>query len=337
MNSPLHRLAVAAAIVAFAVIVLGAYVRLSHAGLGCPDWPGCYGHLTWPDEAHELSRAAEAFPDRPVESHKAWKEMVHRYLAGTLVLLVIALNVLSWSGRHRGGGLRPITATLLLLILFQAALGMWTVTLKLLPIVVMGHLLGGLATFSLLLWLTWRSRQSGDPAESMNLAPFRLGIIAGLTVLLVQLALGGWTSANYAALACPDFPTCQGSLWPEADFLDGFVLWREIGGDYEGGVLDMSARTAIHLAHRIGALVTLVVLGLLAVRLLRSAATRQDGLVLGTLLLGQVALGIQNVVLHLPLVNAVAHNAIGALLLAMVLWLAYRSTRPIRQILTSAD
>ena len=323
MTSSLHKLVVIAAIVAFAVIVLGAYVRLSHAGLGCPDWPGCYGQLTWPDEPHEVSQAARAFPERPVETHKAWKEMVHRYLAGALVLLVVAINFLSWKAANRGKGLRTLAAALLVLILFQAALGMWTVTLKLLPLVVMGHLLGGLATFSLLLWLAWRSGGSG--AESGGLAPFRFAILAGLLVLVLQLALGGWTSANYAALACPDFPTCQGSMWPDADFGEGFVLWRAIGVDYEGGVLDMSARVAIHLAHRAGALITFLVLGVLALRLIRARAVRQDGLVLGALLLAQVILGIQNVLLQLPLVNAVAHNGMGALLLAIMLWLTYRS------------
>lgn len=323
MTSSLHKLVVIAAIVAFAVIVLGAYVRLSHAGLGCPDWPGCYGQLTWPDEPHEVSQAARAFPERPVETHKAWKEMVHRYLAGALVLLVVAINFLAWKVANRGNGLRTLAAALLVLILFQAALGMWTVTLKLLPLVVMGHLLGGLATFSLLLWLAWRSSSSG--AESGGLAPFRFAILAGLLVLVLQLALGGWTSANYAALACPDFPTCQGSMWPDADFGEGFVLWRAIGVDYEGGVLDMSARVAIHLAHRAGALITFLVLGVLALRLIRARAVRQDGLVLGALLLAQVILGIQNVLLQLPLVNAVAHNGMGALLLAMMLWLTYRS------------
>jgi len=323
VTSSLHKLVVIAAIVAFAVIVLGAYVRLSHAGLGCPDWPGCYGQLTWPDEPHEVSQAARAFPERPVETHKAWKEMVHRYLAGALVLLVVAINFLSWKAANRGKGLRTLAAALLVLILFQAALGMWTVTLKLLPLVVMGHLLGGLATFSLLLWLAWRSGGSG--AESGGLAPFRFAILAGLLVLVLQLALGGWTSANYAALACPDFPTCQGSMWPDADFGEGFVLWRAIGVDYEGGVLDMSARVAIHLAHRAGALITFLVLGVLALRLIRARAVRQDGLVLGALLLAQVILGIQNVLLQLPLVNAVAHNGMGALLLAIMLWLTYRS------------
>jgi cytochrome c oxidase assembly protein subunit 15 len=306
VTSSLHKLAVVAAIVAFAVIVLGAYVRLSHAGLGCPDWPGCYGQLTWPDEPHEFSQAAQAFPERPVETHKAWKEMAHRYLAGTLVLLVVAINLLAWKAVNRGKGLRKLAAGLLALILFQAALGMWTVTLKLLPLVVMGHLLGGLATFGLLLWLAWRS--SGSDAGSGGLAPFRFAVLSGLVILVLQLALGGWTSANYAALACPDFPTCQGSMWPAVDFEEGFVLWR-----------------AIHLVHRVGALITFLVLGVLSLRLIRSHAVRQDGLVLGALLLTQVILGIQNVLLQLPLVNAVAHNGMGALLLAMMLWLTYRS------------
>ena len=325
MISPLHKLAVIAAIVAFVVIVLGAYVRLSHAGLGCPDWPGCYGQLSWPAEPHEVLQAAEAFPEHVVETDKAWKEMVHRYLAGSLVLLVVAINFLTWKAEHRGKGLRALAAMLLALILFQAVLGMWTVTLKLLPLVVMSHLLGGMATFSLLLWLAWRSRETSPKQESGGLAPYRFAILAGLLTLTIQLALGGWTSANYAALACPDFPTCQGSMWPDADFREGFVLWREIGVDYEGGVLDLRARVAIHMAHRVGAVITFVLLGVLALRLIRSRAVRRDGLILAALLLAQVALGVQNVVLQLPLINAVAHNAMGALLLAMMLWLTYRS------------
>jgi cytochrome c oxidase assembly protein subunit 15 len=330
LNFNLHRLALIASIVAFVVIVLGAYVRLSHAGLGCPDWPGCYGQLTWPVEPHEVTRAAEAFPERPVETHKAWKEMVHRYLAGTLVLLVVVINVLAWRPAHRHQRLRLQAALLLGLILFQAALGMWTVTLKLLPVVVMGHLMGGLATFSMLLWLTWRSRADRPAGAGGELAPFRAAIVAALAVLVLQLSLGGWTSANYAALACPDFPTCHGAMWPDSNFKDGFMLWREIGVDYEGGVLDLRARVAIHMAHRLGAVVTLLMLGALAVRLVRSSVARRDGLVLGALLLAQVALGIQNITLNLPLANAVAHNGTGALLLAMMLWLAYR-TAPRRQ------
>lgn len=324
MNSGLHRLAVIASITAFVVIVLGAYVRLSHAGLGCPDWPGCYGQLTWPTEVQEVQQANQAYPERPVESGKAWKEMVHRYLAGGLVLLVLAVNFLAWKPHHAPVRIRMLAGILLGLILFQAALGMWTVTLKLLPIVVMGHLMGGLATFSLLLWLAWRTRP-GEASMPGALLSFRPMIIAGLLVLVVQLALGGWTSANYSALVCPDFPTCQGSYWPEMNFADGFVLWREIGVDYEGGVLDLPSRTAIHKAHRIGALVTFAALAFLALRLLGRPAGRRGGILLGAVLVAQVTLGILNVLLFLPLPNAVAHNGVGALLLATVLWLLHRS------------
>ena len=324
MSTALHRLALLAAVVTFAVIVLGAFVRLSDAGLGCPDWPGCYGHITWPVEDHEVEQANQSFPERAVETHKAWKEMVHRYLAGALVLLVLAINILAWKSSARKG-IRNLAAALLVLILFQAALGMWTVTLKLLPVVVMGHLMGGLATFSLLLWLTWRTAGTVSAAGNAAFRPFRGMILAALAVLLVQLALGGWTSSNYSALACPDFPTCQGSWWPEANFSDGFVIWREVGVDYEGGVLDLRARVAIHLAHRIGAAVTFIILGLLAIKLISLPAARKEGLTMGALLLAQVTLGIQNVVLQLPLVNAVAHNGMGALLLASMLWLLYRS------------
>jgi cytochrome c oxidase assembly protein subunit 15 len=326
VNDSLHRLAVIAAVVAFVVIVLGAWVRLSHAGLGCPDWPGCYGQLTWPVESHEIARAEQAFPERPVETHKAWKEMVHRYLAGALVLLVLAINILAWRRPGVGSGLRLLTGLLLAFILFQAALGMWTVTLKLKPIVVMAHLLGGLTTLCLLLWLSWRS--SGRAQARRTARRFRPLVLTGLAVLVVQLALGGWTSANYAALACPDFPVCQGSWWPETDFGEAFVLWREIGVDYEGGVLDLPSRTAIHLAHRIGAVVVLSVLGLLVLRLLLDPTLRREGALLGVLLFTQIALGILNVLLYLPLANAVAHNAVGALLLATMLWLAWRSTGP---------
>ncbi len=321
----LHKVALFAAAVAFVVIVLGAYVRLSHAGLGCPDWPGCYGQLTWPAETQEIQRANEAFPERPVESAKAWKEMVHRYLAGALVLLVLLINYLAWKPAQRPGKTRLLAGGLLLLILFQAALGMWTVTLKLFPLVVMGHLLGGLATFSLLLWLAWRSRPLDSDHENLAYAPYRTATLVALAVLIVQLGLGGWTSANYSALACPDFPACQGQWWPDVNFRDGFVLWREIGVDYEGGVLDLASRTAIHLTHRIGAVVTFLVLGLLSLRLLARPQTRAGGTLLGVLLLSQFTLGVLNVLLFLPLPNAVAHNGTGALLLAATLWLVHRS------------
>ncbi len=329
MNPGLHRLAAAATIVAFCVIILGAFVRLSNAGLGCPDWPGCYGHVTWPKASSEVTAANETFPERPVEGHKAWKEMVHRYLAGALVLLVIAINLLAWKQAKQPPGQRLLAGLTLALILFQAALGMWTVTLKLLPVVVMGHLLGGFATFCLLLWLSLRSRLPGSYQPSVSMRKIRPWLIFGLGVLIVQIILGGWTSANYAALACPDLPTCQGSLWPQTDFVQGFTIRRAIGVDYEGGVLDLAARAAIQLTHRIGAVITLLVLALVAIRLVRTTVMPRSGAALLLLVMTQFSLGILNIYLVLPLPNAVAHNGVAALLMAQMIWLLHRST-PLR-------
>ena len=252
--------------------------------------------------------------------------MVHRYLAGALVLLVLGINWVAWKSRAQPP-IRLLAGVLLALILFQAALGMWTVTLKLLPVVVMGHLLGGLATFSLLLWLAWNTRATAVTAVAEIYRSRRPLIIAGLLLLLVQIALGGWTSANYSALVCTEFPGCQGELWPESNFRDGFTLFREIGVDYEGGVLDYSSRVAIHMTHRLGALIVFVVIGILAILLMKNPASRKSGFIVGGVLLAQIALGIQNVVLHLPLANAVAHNGVAALLLAAMLRLLYLSGR----------
>jgi cytochrome c oxidase assembly protein subunit 15 len=325
MNTSLHRLAAIAAVVTFCVIVLGAFVRLSDAGLGCPDWPGCYGQLSWPSASEEIAAASEAFPERPVETAKAWKEMVHRYLAGVLVLLVVAINVVAWKLHDRHNSFRLFAALLLALIVFQAALGMWTVTLKLWPIVVMGHLLGGLATFSLLLWLAFRTGVAVHYTPVIPLRRLRGWIIGGLLVLCLQIALGGWTSANYSALACPDLPTCQGQWWPQTNFSDGFVLWREIGVDYEGGVLDLPSRTAIHMMHRIGAVATFIMICVLAFRLMRVPVTQRSAILLFTAVSAQMALGLLNVALYLPLPNAVAHNGMAALLLALLVWLLHRS------------
>jgi cytochrome c oxidase assembly protein subunit 15 len=326
MNRDLQRLALAATFITFLVIILGAYVRLSHAGLSCPDWPGCYGHVTWPEASHEVTRANEMFPERPFETHKAWKEMVHRYLAGLLVVLVIAVNVLAWKSAHNRAGHRVLAGAVLAVILFQAALGMWTVTLKLLPIVVMGHLLGGLTTLALLVWLSLRSGLPNWFQPNLSMQRMRPWVILGLVVLTCQITLGGWTSANYAALACPDFPTCQGAFWPQADFAEGFTPWREIGVDYEGGILDLTSRVAIHLAHRIGAGVTLITLVVVSMRLLRTTAMPRSGAVLLILVVGQFFLGVFNVVHALPLPNAVAHNGLAALLLAQLIWLLHCAT-----------
>ncbi len=313
------------ALLAFCVVMLGAYTRLSDAGLGCPDWPGCYGHLTVPEQRHEVDAANVAFPERAVEAPKAWKEMVHRYFAGTLGLSILAIAVISIK-RRRAHPSQPVALPifLLLLVLFQAALGMWTVTLLLKPAIVAAHLLGGLATFALLVLLALRSW----PGRLRHWETGSRWLLAGLALLTVvaQVTLGGWTSTNYAALACPDFPTCHGVWWPKMDFGDAFRVWRGTGVNYEYGVLDTPARTAVHVSHRIGALLTLLVVGWLSISLLRRRG--RDGVgagaFVGALLLTQIGLGISNVLFHLPLLVAVLHNAVAALLLVTVLYVNYR-------------
>ncbi len=307
----MRKLAIATTLLAFVVIMLGAFVRLSHAGLGCPDWPGCYGHLDWPQEQHEIEQANAAYPDRPAEPHKAWKEMVHRYLAGTLGLMIFSLVVLNFR-RPPPERQTPLVLTLAMVVIFQALLGMWTVTLLLKPLVVTAHLLGGMLTLSLLAWLV--IRLGGERSRTLPAS----GSLARVALFLVflQIALGGWTSANYAALACPDFPQCQGQWLPETDYGEAFVLWRGLGIDYEGGVLDTPARTAIHFTHRLGAVLVLLVVGWLAARLLRGEAVeRRWGALLLTALLLQWALGMANVLMGLPLFVAVLHNGGAALLL----------------------
>lgn len=347
------QLAALAAAFSLCVIVFGAFVRLSNAGLSCPDWPTCYGQVTWPTAEHEVAAANEAFPERPVESHKAWREQVHRFLAGALILATFGLA--AWAVRRRrepGWPLRvPIAAALL--IVFQALLGMWTVTWKLKPIVVMGHLLGGIATFALLVWVAARAygvsaksvqvpphplpsplgekgsdRRAVRATESLiGAAPKRALVVVALVLVALQIALGGWTSANYAAFACgTDFPTCLGDWWPQTDFREAFVLWRGIGVNYEGGILDYPARTAIQLTHRLFAILVAGHLIGLGVRLLRMDGWRAAGTTLLALLATQVALGIANVKVGLPLHVATAHNGVAALLLAFCVYLLARTT-----------
>lgn len=308
---------------ALVVIVFGAFVRLSNAGLSCPDWPTCYGQVTWPTATHEIATANAAFPERPVESGKAWREQVHRFLAGGLIVATFALAIWSWRRRREIGALVNVLMVAAGFILFQAALGMWTVTWKLKPIVVMGHLLGGMATFALLAYTALRLTVRG--VGSQETAVLRRMTIIGVILLALQIALGGWTSANYAALACGnDFPTCLGQWFPSVDFREAFVLWRGIGVNYEGGVLDSSARTAIQLTHRVGALIVFGHIFALAVLVMRRIALRGYGIALGVILLLQISLGIANVVLGLPLPVAIAHNGVAALLLFALLALLVR-------------
>ena len=368
-----HRIAWLAVLLTACVVVFGAFVRLSDAGLSCPDWPTCYGRATWPSAPQDAAAHA-ASEIRPFETHKAWREQVHRHLAASLGVLVLVLALLA-ARRRRFGVAQVVGASLLVaaaipaymqghiglafalagageavlllaalrwsnidlaraaaltlaVIVFQALLGKWTVTLLLKPIIVMGHLLGGLATFSLLLWMAWRA--TGLPIRLADARWLRRWVVAGIVLLGVQIALGGWTSANYAALACGgggwttathhylDVPKCVGQWWPPADFHEGFVLWRGVGVDYEGGVLDGASRIAIQMAHRMMAVVVAVYLLWLALRLYRLPGMRGWATTLGLLVVAQVSLGILNVKLALPLSVAVLHNA-GALALLFVL------------------
>jgi len=313
-----RRLCLLGALLALCVIVLGAWVRLSHAGLGCPDWPGCYGHLTVGQAVENAAHANAAYPDRPLEADKALKEMVHRYFASTLGLVIIAVALLAFRNRRDPAQPVRLPAALVILVVFQGLLGMWTVTLLLKPAIVTAHLVGGLTTMSLLWWMSFDVHPATRaPAEQR----LRKWSIAALIVLCGQILLGGWVSTNYAAIACPDFPTCQASFWPNMDFKDAFVLWRGLGIDYEGGVLDHPARVAIHFTHRIGAVVTALVLAYatwLAVRTGQSRAVRIAGAAVAAVVLAQWIVGPVMVLRTFPLWLATAHNAVAAILLLSV-------------------
>ena len=374
-----HRIAWFAVALTLVVVVFGAFVRLSDAGLSCPDWPTCYGRAAWPKAPEEVAGHA-ATDIRPLETHKAWREQVHRHIAAILGVLVLVMALLAARRRPHGivhvlGASALVAAAIpaymyghigaafalagageailllaalrwsnvdlaraavltLAVIIFQALLGKWTVTLLLKPVIVMGHLLGGLLTFSLLTWMAWRATHL--PIRLAGAHALRVLLWVALAVLGLQIALGGWVSANYAALACGgggwttdsahyiDFPKCVGQWWPPADFREGFVLWRGIGVDYEGGILDGGARIAIQMAHRLFAIVAFVALIAAAVRLLRLPGLRGWGTLLALLTVAQVLLGILNVKLALPLPVAVMHNAGAALLLFVLVSLLAR-------------
>ena len=331
----IRRLALAGVLLCFVVVVLGAYVRLNAAGLGCPDWPGCYGHVT-PIGAADNAAAQAAFPNRPLDTGKAWKEMVHRYAAGTLVLIVVGITAIGIVYRRKKLLSVPYVVALLATIVVQAALGMLTVTQLLKPLIVTLHLVFGMTTLALLwwLWLSLPSQSWGGMAmrnggratgAAMRLAQ-QLALI-GLVALAIQITLGGWTSSNYAAVACPDFPTCQGSWWPHSDYKNAFVLWHGLGINYEGGILDNPARVAIHLTHRLGALVATLALAAAAVFVVLrgtiSTALPAAYAVLGALAL-QLIIGISMVLKAFPLRLTTAHTAGAALLLLAALTLVRR-------------
>ena len=313
-----RKLILFAVFLAFGVVVLGAYVRLSDAGLGCPDWPGCYGEITPAHAAEEIAAVAATQPHGPVTLPKAWKEMVHRYFASSLGLLIIAIAGIAWRKRLQLKQSPALPIALIGVVVFQGLLGMWTVTRLLKPAIVTAHLLGGLSLLALLTWLALRQLPSSGGAGIMIARSTKRLAALSLAVLGVQIALGGWVSTNYAALACQDFPLCQGSLLPEMDFHNAFHIVRELGMTAQGELLSMQALTAIHWMHRLGALMALAVVGLLAYRLLTGESARPLGKLLAAALLLQILLGIGNIYLGLPLMLAVAHNA-GAALLVVVL------------------
>lgn len=325
MSKPGYRFALFATLLAVVVVMLGAYTRLTHAGLGCPDWPGCYGFIGVPMSEHSQALAGTRFPEAPVEVAKGWYEMIHRYFAGTLGLVILGLAVQAIRRRAEPGQPLKLPLLLLGLVILQAAFGMWTVTLKLWPQVVTAHLLGGFATLSLLFLLTLRL------ANALPVVPRISGRLRGLAAIALlltvgQIALGGWVSSNYAAVACVDLPTCHGEWWPAMDFANGFHLTQHIGPNYLGGQLDSDARTAIHMSHRLGALLLSLVVLLLAWRLKRNGMPRLGGLLLLALAV-QVSLGLSNVYFHLPLPVAVAHNLGGATLLLSLVLINYRVRR----------
>ena len=324
MRTGFLTLTVTCFLLAFCVVILGAYVRLSDAGLGCPDWPGCYGRMVVTEELQAAATQQE-YQSRPFNRDKAVKEMVHRYAAGALGILVLLLALLSW---RRGHGDRVPCSILLCLVALQALLGMWTVTELLKPLIVVAHLLGGMMILGLLYWIILRNTPRNTPGPGVAPRVDKLAL-AGLVVLAAQMFSGGWTSANYAALACPEFPACRdGSWWPDTDFREGFTVWRDGRLDYEGGILDAPARTAIHLAHRVGAALTFLVLLYVALRAFGRGGRvlRLHAAILLCLLCLQASLGIANVMLRLPLPVAVAHNSVAALLMLSLLTL-YRYAR----------
>ncbi len=318
----------------FDLIMFGAFTRLTDSGLGCPDWPGCYGHAN-PLQAHASISAAEAaMPTGPVTVMKAWIEMTHRYLAMGVGVLIVSMVVIAWRGWLKSKRQDPqfspwFPMVLFLFVCLQGAFGAWTVTQKLQPVIVTGHLLLGLTLLALLTWLA--ARQSNHaPVASVALS-LRLPAAAALALLVVQIALGGWVSTNYAALACTDFPLCHGTVLPQMDFENGFTLWRHLGMTASGEYLPFPALTAIHWTHRTFAFVVVLFVGWLAHRALRIEGLQRTARWLLIAITMQLLTGISTIFLHWPLALAVAHNGGAALLLLLLVMLNYKTRIPARK------
>jgi len=316
-----RRLALAGALLAASVVVLGAWVRLTDAGLGCPDWPGCYGHVYPQAGTAQAVAGADVGAGAGSSFTRALHEMIHRYFATTLGIIIASLLV--WAIRFRKDRDQPLTpvAILFAVVCAQGALGALTVTLLLTPLIVTAHLLGGLTTLGLLSWLAQAPQTRPLTPREQALKPLAL---IGTGVLLTQIALGGWTSTNYAAVACPDFPTCQQSWWPTMDYRDAYVLWRGLGVDYEGGVLANPARVAIHFTHRLGAIVAggvLASLGILTLARAKHRRLRFAGALVALAVVVQISIGVATVHWGVPLVLATLHNAGAAFLVVSMVTL----------------
>ncbi len=326
MNTLYARFSLFALILAILVISLGAYTRLKDAGLGCPDWPGCYGQLTVPETSSELAQATQRFPSQKVEPKKAWLEMIHRYFAGGLGLSIFALTIWALVRRKQDAMQSIVTPILLsLLVVFQAALGMWTVTLSLLPWVVVAHLLGGILIAGLLCALTLSGRGSFRKKTCSISAGAKMAVIVGTLLVFIQIGLGGWVSSNYAALICPDFPGCHGHWFPLLKLRQAFDVFAPIGVNYEGGVLDSVTRATIQMVHRYAAFIVLLYVGALSLYLIISggAALRRLGWGVFLLLCFQVLLGMFNVLWMLPVPIALMHNLVAVLLFLGMVTLLY--------------
>ncbi len=326
-KSLFFKMTFAATCLAYVVILLGAYTRLADAGLGCPDWPGCYGHVGVPKHVDDVAAANQAYPDRPVEAAKAWKEMIHRYFASTLGLMIFAIGVIAIRKRKEANHAFKLPLFLMALVVFQGMLGMWTVTIKLNPTIVMSHLMGGMTTLSILWWLTLRSGGlfKFGHVDSVYLSKLKTPALVGLVIVVLQVMLGGWTSSNYAALHCVEFPTCVGGEYlPAMNFSEGFTLWHGIEKNFEFGIMSNEARIAIHTTHRIGAVITALFVLWLGFKLLLTPAyspLKKAGIALIAVVVLQFILGVSNVLLSLPLLVAVAHNGVGALLILVMVTL----------------
>jgi heme a synthase len=319
----------------FDLIVFGGFTRLTDSGLGCPDWPGCYGKSNPMSAVKEIRAAEAANPTGPVTMTKATIEMVHRYLAMGVGALILTLTVLAWTRRRREGESPWPATALLVLVCVQGAFGAWTVTLKLMPAIVTIHLLLGMALLAALTALAARQGYFLAPAHftrhaenALSMRVFKRLAVIGMALLVLQIALGGWVSTNYAALACPDFPLCQGKAVPPMDFAEGFHVTRELGRARDGGLLPLNALAAIHWSHRIGAIVVFLFLGYLGSKMLKF--DRKVGMAVLLALTAQVVIGILTVVLGQPLWAATLHNAGAALLVGAMTVLIMRVWQPPR-------